>query len=158
MSEMIYRPGLENIIAGETAISTIAGGLSYRGYSIEDLAENASFEEVAHLILHAELPTAPQLDDFRKRLAQGATVDQQVVESLGSETLLVKLLFDRLLAFPRAEGAPQTKGARMTGHGIRSHAVAMNWLCSSITSFDRIGNEDHRTIGHQDVDATLMST
>ena len=33
-----YFPGLEGVIAGETAISTIAGGLSYRGYSITDLA------------------------------------------------------------------------------------------------------------------------
>ena len=41
MPEEIYSPGLEGIIAGETAISTIAGGLQYRGYKIEDLAEHA---------------------------------------------------------------------------------------------------------------------
>ena len=35
MSEPIYSPGLEGVIAGETAISTITGGLQYRGYSIE---------------------------------------------------------------------------------------------------------------------------
>ena len=58
MSEPIYSPGLEGVIAGETAISTIAGGLQYRGYSIEDLAEHATFEEVAYLLLHGELPTA----------------------------------------------------------------------------------------------------
>jgi len=52
MAEPIYSPGLEGVIAGETAISTIAGGLQYRGYSIEDLAEHATFEEVAHLLLH----------------------------------------------------------------------------------------------------------
>jgi len=50
MSEPIYRPGLEGIIAGETSISTITGGLIYRGYSIEDLAEHATFEEVAYLL------------------------------------------------------------------------------------------------------------
>ena len=39
MSELIYRPGLEGVVAGETAICTITGGLIYRGYSIEDLAQ-----------------------------------------------------------------------------------------------------------------------
>ena len=44
MAEEIYSPGLEGVVAGETAVSTIAGGLSYRGYSIEDLAAQATFE------------------------------------------------------------------------------------------------------------------
>ncbi len=47
MTDELYRPGLEGIIAGETAVSTINGGLSYRGYSIEDLAAHSTFEEVA---------------------------------------------------------------------------------------------------------------
>ena len=38
MTEPVYSPGLEGIIAGETAVSTIAGGLKYRGYAIEVLA------------------------------------------------------------------------------------------------------------------------
>ena len=41
MTEPIYSPGLEGVIAGETAISTVTGGLQYRGYSIEDLARHA---------------------------------------------------------------------------------------------------------------------
>ncbi len=57
MAEEIYRPGLEGIIAGETAISTISGGLAYRGYSVDELARNATFDEVAYLLLHGELPT-----------------------------------------------------------------------------------------------------
>ena len=65
MTEPIYSPGLEGVIAGETAISTIAGGLQYRGYSIEDLAEHATFEEVAYLLLHGELPKASELAAFR---------------------------------------------------------------------------------------------
>ncbi len=60
MPEEIYSPGLEGVIAGETAISTVTGGLSYRGYSIEDLARHGTFEEVAYLLLHGELPAAEQ--------------------------------------------------------------------------------------------------
>jgi citrate synthase len=64
----VYSPGLEGIIAGETAISTVTGGLSYRGYPVGELAEKATFDEVAYLLLHDELPTARQLADFRGRL------------------------------------------------------------------------------------------
>src|SRR5919201_1906932 len=65
----VYSPGLEGVIAGETAISTITGGLRYRGYPVTELAEHAGFEEVAHLLLHGELPTSRQLGEFRQRVA-----------------------------------------------------------------------------------------
>lgn len=82
MAEPIYSPGLEGVIAGETAISTISGGLQYRGYSIEDLAEHATFEEVAHLLLHGELPKTAELASFRQRLCVGAAIHQPLVELL----------------------------------------------------------------------------
>src|SRR5262245_23586181 len=65
----IYSPGLEGVIAGETAISTVTGGLRYRGYPVTDLAQKTTFDEVAYLLLHGELPTARQLADFLKRVA-----------------------------------------------------------------------------------------
>jgi citrate synthase len=68
-SPEVYSPGLEGVIAGETAISTVTGGLRYRGYPVTELAENATFDEVAHLLLHGELPTSRQLADFQKRVA-----------------------------------------------------------------------------------------
>lgn len=64
-----YSPGLEGVIAGETAICTVEGGLSYRGYHVGDLAEHCSFDEVAYLLLHGELPTAAQLKEFHTRVA-----------------------------------------------------------------------------------------
>jgi citrate synthase len=66
----IYSPGLESVIAGETAISTITGGLRYRGYPVTELAEKTTFDEVAYLLLHGELPTASQLKEFQERLAE----------------------------------------------------------------------------------------
>ncbi|MBY0232088.1 MAG: citrate synthase [Gemmataceae bacterium] len=65
----VYSPGLEGVIAGETAVSTIVDGLSYRGYPVGELVEHCSFDEVAHLLLHGELPTARQLADFQARVA-----------------------------------------------------------------------------------------
>lgn len=63
--------GLEGIIVGETAISTVgkAGvGLTYRGYDIHDLAEQSTFEEVAYLLIYGKLPTASQLQNYREKL------------------------------------------------------------------------------------------
>jgi citrate synthase len=68
-AEAVYSPGLEGIIAGETAISTVEGGLRYRGYAVTELAEQCSFDEVAHLLLYNELPTAKQLQQFQARVA-----------------------------------------------------------------------------------------
>ena len=65
----IYSPGLEGVIAGETAISTVTGGLRYRGYPVTELAEKSTFDEVAYLLLHGELPTRSQLTELQKRLA-----------------------------------------------------------------------------------------
>jgi citrate synthase len=65
----VYSPGLEGVIAGETTISTVSGGLRYRGYPVPELAEVASFDEVAFLLLHGELPTSEQLGAFHQRLA-----------------------------------------------------------------------------------------
>jgi citrate synthase len=82
MAEPIYSPGLEGVIAGETAISTIAGGLQYRGYSIEELAEHAAFEEVAYLLLRGELPKRAELAAFRESLAASARIPEPLVELL----------------------------------------------------------------------------
>src|SRR5436190_11056334 len=77
-----YSPGLEGVIAGETSISTVETGLTYRGYAIEDLAENSTYEEVAYLILHGELPTAAQAAAFRQRLGAAAVVPPEIIETL----------------------------------------------------------------------------
>lgn len=63
--------GLAGVVAGKTAICTVGKegvGLTYRGYDIHDLADQASFEEVAYLLLHGELPTAAALQAFCDRL------------------------------------------------------------------------------------------
>ncbi|MBI1900179.1 MAG: citrate synthase [Planctomycetia bacterium] len=83
MTQEIYSPGLEGVIAGETAISTIAGGLQYRGYSIEDLARGATFEEVAFLVLHGELPKQAELNAFRQRIAAASKAPAEIIETLG---------------------------------------------------------------------------
>ena len=73
MSEAKKKIALSGVVAGETAICTVGkegAGLTYRGYSIEDLAAHASYEETAWLVLHGELPTRAQFDQFRASLIQ----------------------------------------------------------------------------------------
>ncbi len=63
--------GLAGVSAGETAIATVGKtgkGLTYRGYSIEDLAQKATFEEVAYLLLHDDLPNEQALANFKNTL------------------------------------------------------------------------------------------
>ncbi len=61
---------LAGIVAGRSAIATVGvgEGLNYRGYSIDDLAQHASFEEVAYLLLYERLPTQQELINYTKRL------------------------------------------------------------------------------------------
>jgi 2-methylcitrate synthase/citrate synthase II len=82
MVEEIYSPGLEGIVAGETAISTLAQGLEYRGYSIEDLGREATFEQVAYLLLYGELPDKDQLAAFKRRLGEAAHVPTPIIDVL----------------------------------------------------------------------------
>jgi len=63
--------GLRGQSAGETALCTVGkegAGLTYRGYTIEDLAANASFEEVAYMLLYGELPKQSDLDAYVRKL------------------------------------------------------------------------------------------
>ena len=63
--------GLAGVTAGQTELCTVGkegAGLTYRGYDIYDLVDNASFEEVAYLLLHGKLPTQAELDNYIARL------------------------------------------------------------------------------------------
>ena len=65
--------GLEGVIVGDTAISTVGKegiGLTYRGYNIHDLAAHSSFEEVAYLLVYDKLPTLAELQAYRDKLVK----------------------------------------------------------------------------------------
>jgi citrate synthase len=79
-----YYPGLEGVIANESAIANLegkggAGGLEYRGYRIEDLAGAVSYEETAFLLLHGDLPTASQLREFDARLRAARALPEPLI-------------------------------------------------------------------------------
>jgi citrate synthase len=73
MSGNVVDRGLEGVIVGETVLSNVegqVGRLTYRGYDIHDLAVNATYEEVVHLLLYGELPTQTQLKDLNAKLVE----------------------------------------------------------------------------------------
>src|SRR5512146_925243 len=81
--------GLEGIIAGESEICYIdgkAGILSYRGYNIHTLADNAVFEEVIFLLWNGRLPKRAELDNLKADLAANRGLPQPVVDFLGTVT------------------------------------------------------------------------
>ncbi|HET9483785.1 MAG TPA: 2-methylcitrate synthase [Xanthomonadales bacterium] len=64
---------LSGVAAGNTALCTVGrtgNDLAYRGYDIKDLAEQGTFEEIAHLLVYGELPTASELSAYRAKLAR----------------------------------------------------------------------------------------
>lgn len=63
--------GLAGVVAGKSAISMVGTegvGLHYRGYAIEDLAQNTLFEEIAYLLIYGELPNQQRLQEYQKKL------------------------------------------------------------------------------------------
>ena len=82
-AEAIFSRGLEGIIAGETSICSIEqGGLFYRGYEIHDLSKNATFEEVAFVLLEGSKPTAEQLTRFKNELIAERAIPASVQQFL----------------------------------------------------------------------------
>lgn len=79
--------GLRGIEVADTRISNIdgeRGKLIYRGYDIEDLARESSFEETAYLLLHDGLPTKAEYADFVRKLADARWIPKQMQTNMGN--------------------------------------------------------------------------
>ncbi|PCI80077.1 MAG: 2-methylcitrate synthase [SAR86 cluster bacterium] len=77
--------GLRGQVAGETALCTVGKtgtGLTYRGYDISVLAENAKFEEVAYLLLKGRLPTQSELNDYINKIKSLRDLPQELKDVL----------------------------------------------------------------------------
>ena len=77
--------GLRGQVAGNTALSTVGKtgkGLTYRGYAIEELAEKATFEEVAYMLLYGSLPTQSEYDAYSAKLKSFRSLPEALKEVL----------------------------------------------------------------------------
>jgi len=79
--------GLRGIEVADTKVSNIdgeKGKLIYRGYDILDLTKKSTYEETAYLLLHDNLPTKQQLDDFKDKLKEARFIPKQMQINMGN--------------------------------------------------------------------------
>src|SRR3954470_18206205 len=72
MDDTQIKEGLEGVVAATTRLSSVdgeAGVLLLAGFPVEEIAPRASFEEMTWLLWNGSLPTAEELEAFRRRLA-----------------------------------------------------------------------------------------
>jgi 2-methylcitrate synthase len=75
--------GLEDVVAAQTAVSDIDGKLGklwYVGYSIDDLAENSTFEEVTYLVHNGRLPTQDELEELTEQMVRDRDAGDFIVQ------------------------------------------------------------------------------
>ena len=118
--------GLEGIVVGETAISTVGKegvGLTYRGYDIHDLAAHASFEEVAYLLIYGELPNLAQLQAYRDKLVKLRRLPNELkllLETIPGSAHPMEVLRTGVSML----GTLESESAQYTGHQIADRLIA----------------------------------
>jgi citrate synthase len=81
----ILNTGLRGVVIAESRICEVDGAngrLIYRGYLVQDLAENATFEEVSYLLLYEKLPDKDELKGFKRQLAAERALPPEVIAAL----------------------------------------------------------------------------
>lgn len=114
--ETAFSRGLEDVIAGESAICQIDGKnskLSYRGYDIHDLAQNSNFEETAYLLIFGDLPTERQLVDFNNKIVSERELPKELIKLIEqfpktADPMAVLRTGVSLLSFSDAEANDKT--------------------------------------------------
>ncbi len=87
MEQASYSKGLEGVIAASSDICRIDGNegkLYYRGYSIDDLAKNSTYEEVTYLLLNEHLPTKNELHTFQRNMRRSRDLDPRILQMIES--------------------------------------------------------------------------
>lgn len=118
--------GLEGIIVGDTAISTVGKegvGLTYRGYDIHDLASHSSFEEVAYLLIYGELPNLSELQSYREKLVKLRRLPNELkllLETIPGSAHPMEVLRTSVSML----GTLESESAQYTGHHIADRLIA----------------------------------
>lgn len=134
--------GLEGVVATSSNICFIdgeAGILSYQGFNIHTLAENATFEEVIYLLWHGKLPTQAQLDELKASLVANREIPAEVtafLKSAGQGTPMdVLRTAVSMLGLYDAESKDTSIDA-----SVRKAQRLMAQTATIVTTFDRLRN------------------
>ncbi|HEV8630377.1 MAG TPA: citrate synthase/methylcitrate synthase [Thermoanaerobaculia bacterium] len=128
-------PGLDQVVAATTRLSHVdgeRGELLIAGFPVEELAPHATFEQVAHLLWHGELPDAPALERLRAELAAARALPAATVELLRAAAAAGVPPMDalRMGAASLSLGAPPTEDAEAAARrlvGAFPALVAASW-------------------------------
>jgi len=157
MSDGIEK-GLEGVLVAESELSNIDGDaaeLIYRGYAIEDLAREATYEEVLYLLWHGHLPARDELEAFEAAMAAERTLDDRVLDALG---LLVDAGEEPMAALrsgvsmlsacePESDADPNDiEVARRKARRITAKMPAL------LAAFDRLRNGEEPVAAREDLD------
>src|SRR6202521_931836 len=121
-----FSPGLEGVVAAQTAVSEVDGAngrLIYRGgYLIEDIAPTVTYEEVAYLLWHGELPDKVELDALRTQMASARALIKAARGALTSTDPATDPM-DVLRTVVSAQGASKTLIKPTLEEGVALTAV-----------------------------------
>lgn len=140
---VVLHKGLDNVYVKESKICFIDGEASrlfYRGYSIEELAEHSTFEEVVYLLIYGRLPARSQLEDFTRRIEAYRPLEPGVLQLIRSFSSSCDPM-DALRTAVSALGVhdPQPMTDKMQGRIDKALQILAK-ASSIITTFDRLRN------------------
>ncbi|WNB93168.1 citrate synthase [Bacillus sp. NEB1478] len=132
--------GLEGIVATTSSVSSIIDDvLTYRGYSIDDLADHATFEEVVYLLWNKKLPNQSELEEFKSELSEASELPAELLEHMKSLPLknahpmtVLRTLISMLAMYDKDAEDMSTEGNYKKA--IRLQAQ----IASIVTAFSRI--------------------
>ena len=152
------KKGLEGVLVAESSLSYIdgeEGKLVYHGYTIDDLARNASFEEVVYLLWHGELPTDEELTTFEESLVEERPLEDgldRLVRELAAADeepmAALRTVVSHLSAYDDDASADPTDGAANLRKGCRIMAK----MPTALAAFARLRNGDEPVAPRRDLD------
>jgi citrate synthase len=160
-STHLYSPGLVGIIATESSVSNINGKkgiLSYRGYSIEELAKKSTFEEASYLLLFGQLPTKTELEEFTAKVTEHRKLPNdliKILKSLPKETKpmdVLQMAVSSLGTFYNLEVSPEkVKGKKYNkDYFMNTSAALIGSLGSVVAAWHQIRNDKEPIASNQD--------
>lgn len=139
----VINTGLRGVDVASSKICDVKGRegkLIYRGYRIEDLAENATFEEVCYLLLHERLPDEQALAAFDNRLKQKRPIPESIVTLLKTLPRSMTPMDMLQAATPLLIQADENAGKQTPADAQNSAEYLISGLSTLIAAWDRVRN------------------
>lgn len=138
MNEQIKK-GLAGVVVDTTSISKVnpeTNSLLYRGYPVQELAENSSFEEVVYLLWHGEIPTSDQLGKFQQLERSSRELSSELISLIDSMSKKSHPM-DVLRTVVSFIGAQDTEAENLSPESIYKKAMRLLAVSPAIIAYDQ---------------------